>query len=323
MAVAYFARWAGPVDESADPYDHRTGANGTRAHVQGVVMIPGRSGPTDNDLIKQLVVKNGALSVGMYMEESNVRYTGTNTTYYSPQRQDENHGVDIVGWDDAFPASEFQAPSGAPPADGAFLVRNTWGPGWGDKGYFWVSYYDASFALDHGTGMWGGSTSYSDVQAVTNYSRIYQYDTLGVNSSWGYGISRVWGANRFTAAKTQNIAAAGFYTLSSSTQYEVWAGRSFAGLSRRAAGTAELPGYVTVPFDKMLRVYGGRRFVVAVKLTSPGEAYPLATERRINGWSPAASARPGQSYMSRNGTRWTDVTRVRANMNVCLKAFAE
>ncbi len=27
------------------------------------------------------------------------------TTYYSPQRRDENHGVDVVGWDDSFPAS--------------------------------------------------------------------------------------------------------------------------------------------------------------------------------------------------------------------------
>ncbi len=68
MAIAYFARWAGPVDDSADPYDHRAGANGTRKHVQGVVMIPGREGPTDNELIKQLVTDNGALSVGMYMD---------------------------------------------------------------------------------------------------------------------------------------------------------------------------------------------------------------------------------------------------------------
>jgi C1A family cysteine protease len=321
MAVAYFARWAGPVAEGADPYDHRTGANGTREHVQGAVMIPGRTGPTDNELIKSLVYENGALSVGMYMDLSG--YDSANATYYWPQRQDENHGVTIVGWDDSFPASAFQGLQDTPPADGAFLVRNSWGTGFGDGGYFWVSYYDGSFALDRGTGTWGGCTSYSDVQDVTNYSRIYQYDRLGVNSHWGYGSSRVWGANRFTAAATQKIAAASFYTLSSSTRYEVWAGRSFARLSLRASGTAELPGYVTVPLDKKLYVHGGRHFIVAVKLRSPGETYPLATERRIRDWSPGASARPGQSFISRNGSRWTDVARVRANMNVCLKAFAE
>jgi C1A family cysteine protease len=327
MAVAYFARWAGPVDESADPYDHRAGANGTRQHVQGVVMIPGREGPADNELIKQLVTDNGALSVGMYMDLNEVNPVEdageVYTTYYSPQRRDENHGVDVVGWDDSFPASRFQGSDGAPPGDGAFLVRNSWGTDFGDGGYFWVSYYDGSFALDRGTGTWGGCTSYSDVQDVTNYSRVYQYDKLGVNSHWGYGSSRVWGANRFTAARTQKIAAASFYTLSSSTRYEVWAGRSFSSLRKRASGTAELPGYVTVPFARKLRVQRGRRFVVAVKLISPGEPYPLATERRIKDWSPAASSRPGQSFMSRNGSRWTDVTKKRANVNVCLKAFAQ
>ena len=34
-------------------------------HVQGAVMIPGRTTDDDNDLIKQLVMANGALSVGM------------------------------------------------------------------------------------------------------------------------------------------------------------------------------------------------------------------------------------------------------------------
>jgi C1A family cysteine protease len=327
MAIAYFARWAGPVDDSADPYDHRAGADGTRKHVQGVVMIPGREGPTDNELIKRLVTDNGALSVGMYMDSSDVNDVEdageAYTTYYSPSRRDENHGVDIVGWDDSFPASRFQGRDGAPPADGAFLVRNSWGPSFGDGGYFWVSYYDGSFALDRGTGMWGGCTSYSDVEDVGNYSRIYQYDKLGVNSHWGYGSSRVWGANRFTATATQNIAAASFYTLSSGTQYEVWAGRSFASLSKRAEGTADLPGYITASFAEKLRVYAGQRFVVAVKLMSPGETHPLATERRTSYWSPAASARPGQSFISRNGSSWTDFTRIRANASVCVKAFAQ
>ncbi len=206
MAVAYFARWAGPVDESADPYDHEAGANGTRKHVQGVVMVPGRSHFTDNDLLKRLVLENGALSAGMYFDPDWSPYSestdaaGLHATYYSPQWENENHGVTIVGWDDAYPRDRFQGDDGTPPGDGAFLVRNTWGDDWGEGGYFWVSYYDGSFALDRGTGTWGGCTSYSDVQDVSNYSRIYQYDKLGVNSHWGYGISRVWGANRFTAA---------------------------------------------------------------------------------------------------------------------------
>ena len=114
MAVAYFARWAGPVDESADPYDHAAGANGTRKHVQGVVMVPGRSHFTDNDLLKRLVLENGALSAGMYFDPDWSPYseytddTGLHATYYSPQWENENHGVTIVGWDDAYPRDRFQ-----------------------------------------------------------------------------------------------------------------------------------------------------------------------------------------------------------------------
>ncbi len=38
---------------------------------------------------------------------------------------DVNHAVTIVGWDDS---------------KQAYLVKNSWGPNWGDKGYIWVEY---------------------------------------------------------------------------------------------------------------------------------------------------------------------------------------
>ena len=121
-------------------------------------------------------------------------------------------------------------------------MRNSWGSDWGEGGYFWVSYYDESFARDHGLGGYGGATSYSVVEDTGNYSRAYQYDKLGVTDHWGFDSTRVWGANRFTAASTQTITAAGFYALSSPTRYEVWAGRTLRSLSRRASGTVRAAG---------------------------------------------------------------------------------
>ena len=324
MAVAYFARWAGPVPESSDPYDGKAGANGpVQQHVQGVDMIPGRTGPLDNDRVKQLVMENGALSVGMWMDRSYL--DGSTNAYYDPNVDGENHGVDIVGWDDDYPASDFGASSQYQPAGpGAFLVRNSWGDAFGDGGYFWVSYYDESFARDQGLGGLGGMSSYSDVESTTDYSREYQYDKLGVTAHAGYRNTLVWGANRFTAAADQTISAASFYVLSGKTKYQVWTGGSLKTLRLRATGTADLPGYVTVPLISKMHVFRGKRFVVAVRLSSPGEKYPLAIEYpRANVGAGGATASKGQSFISRDRTTWTDLTSLYRRSNVCLKAFAQ
>jgi C1A family cysteine protease len=332
MAVAYFARLAGPVTETDDPYstpyDPLPAKNVPVAHVQGVVMIPGRTSWDDNALIKRLVRENGGLSVGMYMDDG-AAYSETvdgdgalQATYYLSIPQGENHGVLVVGWDDAYPAEDFKGEYGSPPGPGAFLVRNSWGPDWGDGGYFWVSYYDRSFAREQGLGGYGGMTSYADVEGVDDYSAVYQHDDLGVTDEWGYGRSRVWGASRFTASAAQDIAAAGFYTLASNTRYKVYAGPSLKSMTLRAQATQVLPGYTTVGFSRPLHVAAGRRFVVAVRLSSPKLGYPLAMERPARRWMRGAVAARGQSFISRDGVHWRDATRVRRNSSVCLKAFA-
>ena len=167
-------------------------------------------------------------------------------------------------------------------------------------------------------------TSYSVVEDVDNYSRVYQYDKLGVTARAGFRSTRVWGANRFTAAQTQTISAASFYTLASSTRYEVWAGRSLKTLSKRASGTTALPGYVTVePRHADARHRGQRRS------SSPSSSSPRArhtrwrSSTRAGSWMSGATAKKGQSYISRNGTMWRDTTTLYARSNVCLKAFAD
>ena len=64
----------------------------------------------------------------------------TDSVYASP-----DHGVTIVGWDDNYPASSFPEDH-QPPADGAWIVRNSWGNGYGIDGYFYLSYYDQSIS---------------------------------------------------------------------------------------------------------------------------------------------------------------------------------
>jgi C1A family cysteine protease len=325
MAVAYFTRWAGPVGESEDPYSltkesPSPSSTTTLKHVQGVVMLPGRKSVRDNALLKRMVMRYGAVSVGLYW--SNYYYAPGPAAYYLRQHTGENHGVCIVGWNDDYSRSKFAAAAGRPPGNGAFLVRNSWGTGFGKSGYFYVSYYDRSFAF-------GDCTVYTQAEDTSNYDDNYQYDTLGWTKAIGYPTaispSIGWEANRFTAIATENISAIGFYARSANTKYEVDAGSHLNDLTIQATGTAKLPGFVTVSLATPLPVTTGDSFVVAVRVNAPGVRQPLAIEAPIMGYSEAATASPRESYVrhARNDP-WRDLTRVAGmrKANTCVKAYA-
>lgn len=94
-------------------------------------------------------------------------YNSKNGTLYECRNTGINHLVQLVGWDDDYPAENFTWNEGdivhTPEGNGAWLCKNSWGSGtygyeingemyyndWGIKdeegkgtGFFWVSYYD-------------------------------------------------------------------------------------------------------------------------------------------------------------------------------------
>jgi C1A family cysteine protease len=325
MGEAYLARWAGPVTETVDPFD-KPGVNPAgpvRKHVQGFVLLSPRADfatdTTANDAIKAALLQYGAVATQMYFPESDRgnEYTATLGFYQATVPADTdgvplvNHGVDIVGWDDAYAVSRFATP---PPGPGAFLVRNSWGPSFGDGGYFWISYYDAALARSD------DSLAFTRVDDPGAYDHAYGYDTLGWTSSAGMGSATARFANRFTAKRAGKVTAVSFYTDAPGATYRLYAGRSLAGLSARGAGTVSQAGYVTVPLSTRLSVVKGARFVVAVSLKT-GTSTPIPLEAPISGYAPARAS-AGQSFVLMSG-KWRDLTASRGygNTNVCLKAF--
>ena len=144
LAVGYLTSWFGPVNESDDKYANKGVLSPLLKsiyHVQNVVFLK-RDSYTDNDLIKDAILKYGAVGTTMYYDDDYYK-TRKNAYYFDGNQDYGNHAVTIVGWDDAFSKNNFIR---APEADGAWIVRNSWGDDWGKDGYFYVSYYDKLLA---------------------------------------------------------------------------------------------------------------------------------------------------------------------------------
>ena len=320
MSTAYLVRWGGPIDEAADAYGDSYTPPGltVQKHVQDVLYISGGASGMDTANVKNALMTYGAVRTGVNWAGSS--YVEAQNSFYDPNRTGTNHAVAIVGWDDTFAASRFAS---TPAGNGAWLVRNSWGPGWGDGGYFWVSYYDAHV---------GRNTTYNAVFAnaepTTNYDSIYSYDPLGWIDSIGFNTNSetAWVANVFSATGGQAISAVGFFAPVPGTVYTVYAGGAKADgtpgvLTAKGSGTMSTAGFHTVKFSSGRWTPQGSKFAVAVRLTTPGYNWPIACEYAEADYSSAARAQPGQSYVSSNGQEWGDLTGWDPTANVCLKAY--
>jgi C1A family cysteine protease len=63
--------------------------------------------------------------------------TGRIPVPFGRERIEGGHAVVAMGYDDAMTISNT---SGGEPSRGALLIRNSWGKGWGEKGYGWLPY---------------------------------------------------------------------------------------------------------------------------------------------------------------------------------------
>ncbi len=324
MSAAYLARWDGPVNEADSPYVCK-GTSGTgltvRKHVQNVIYLPVRASATDNAAIKQAVMTYGAVYVSLYYGDA--YFNSLNNSYYCGTNMPHNHAVCIVGWDDGYSKGKFkQVPSG----NGAFIVRNSWGASWGESGYFYVSYYDRNIGRAYSSATYDAAAVTGE--PVTNHTTIYDYDPFGWVGNEGIGTSTTyWGANIFTAANNNPLTAVGFYASVPGMSYQVKVYTSptsgpITGTKRiDFSGSTTYAGYYTVDLPSSVSLTSGQKFSVVIQFTTPGLEYPVPVEYAYSNWSPDATANPGESWLSSNGTTWTDAQYTDPTMNVCIKAY--
>lgn len=104
----------------------------------------------DRETVKAMIRKYGSVSAGV-----NSSFLSGKNCYGTSKSS--NHAVLLVGWDDGYPADWFT--TGTPEGPGAWKVRNSWGNGSEDDGYFWLSYYDAALLS-------GGGYAYAAVNGA-------------------------------------------------------------------------------------------------------------------------------------------------------------
>ena len=292
MALGYLTSWLGPILEKDDLYDdksHLSHVLNSIYHVQNVMFLK-RNSYTDNDAIKLALMKYGAVATTMCMGQINSK----NAHYYSGN-DPIDHAVTIVGWDDNFSRNNFYRT--APPGDGAWIVKNSWGDDWGKNGYFYVSYYDTKFAQP---GVIDASFAIIFNDTI-RLDKNYQYDISGITDFFMNSSSKVWYKNVFTATDNEYLASVSTYF----DKISNWTvSINVNGQYKHHQSGVSNPGYYTMNLDKLIPLTKGDIFEVIFNISVSGEAYvPVSEEVRFNNMLYS----PNISFVSYDGINWVDL----------------
>lgn len=107
VAIGYLASWLGPVYEYQDEYDDfdmLSPVLNSLTHVQNIIFIY-RQSFTDNDEIKEAIMKYGAVVSGIYFDDDS--YSESHYSHYYSDSPHSNHAITIVGWDDSYSRNNF------------------------------------------------------------------------------------------------------------------------------------------------------------------------------------------------------------------------
>jgi len=259
--------------------------------------------------IKDAVYNHGPLAMSYAADDPPNPHMYPGGIYYWPDcpQNEVNHLVCIIGWDNDI---EWPDHSGY----GAWIVKNSWGTGWENSGYFYLCYGSAGMCEV-------ASLDYKDYDAD---EQVYYWDEAGQVGAAGCSAPSAWMANIFTSTQDGSLTHVDFWTTSNNAQYDIYVYLDddiSDGLDNQAtsqSGTCQEFGYYSIPLSSPVSLSNGQSFIIAVKMTTPGFNHPLPVEHQYT-TIVDPTIQTGVSYARCGDTgAWDDVQPY--GWNVCLRA---
>jgi C1A family cysteine protease len=320
IATAYLNSFKGPLTETQDPYTQSTFSF---CKTDGMGYTPAAYIPEARwlgyniDNIKRAVMQYGGVAVSIKMGDYNLYYNTKDYTYYYGGEANSDHGVMIVGWDDSKVITGGTAsPKGT--NVGAWIVKNSWGNSWGENGYFYVSYKDASIARS--------SIYFPTVWNSKVFDKMFYYDELGIITSIGYSSYEIYGLIKYNATEKTFINRIGTYVLAGGTTvdieiYQSKTGDSLSNLLGTSKGNmCGEAGYYL--FDIAAVVNGD--FYIKIKYSCPYFSYLLPVEMY---WKDYADPviESNVCWLSEDGKKWEAAGKGINNneYDICVRAYGD
>ena len=316
MGLGYLTSWMGPILEENDEFDDFSVISpllNSIMHVQEVVFLK-RNNALDNDGIKEAILKYGGVATGIYYDSEYLKYSTAG--YYYGGKEVGNHAVTIVGWNDTYSSSNFLT---KPAGDGAWIVKNSWGKSWGDKGYFYVSYYDTKLA-EIGKDFYSYTFILDDKE---KYDKNYQYDIAGMTDFFNTERTSIWYQNNFKSEGYETLKAFSTY-FSTTTDFEAYVYVNNELKSVQVGSSSG--GYHTIKLTPYVNLAPNDTFKISIKIKSPISASFPVSEGDITNKKTYSS---DISFFSYDGKTWYDLsnythtygTKTYSSQVACIKAF--
>lgn len=233
-----------------------------------------------------------------------------------------SHSVSIIGWDDTYPAENFNIP---PAGDGAWIIKNSYGKEDLGNGYLYLSYYDLS-----AYGMNVQVTGMQDYRDSLPYDNRYYHDMGMFLNALGYEDSNsAYAMNLFRSTHGYEDVVSVNIAFNGPTEYEVYIkddvidfeSINASELSPVLTGSVDRAGYYQLEIPEPPNVSGDFAVIVKYSDESSSELIPIAKKImfRYSWYDYEVDYEEGNSFISPDGKEWTDIGAM--DMACTIKAF--